>query len=221
MAHPFQQRRQPVPGFYFPPQLFVWHPVFVPVHPAHPVQNDRCTRVQINPNLAKGDLAKGQMISWDLWCPLDFAFHGLKSALKGKQHTGLSYSLLAESATTPPVPQLTIRISQFQYKGSVTVTAHRQYVTIGDVLKRLQSALQETVTPEELKAAEKAELNADVTATFMDRIRAHPNPGSTWQAAYRRGVKRIDFLLDHHHFDGFEVVDQKRMDHVELRLLVS
>ncbi|CCM05846.1 uncharacterized protein FIBRA_08082 [Fibroporia radiculosa] len=227
MSFPYRQTHRAsygVPGSssHHPQDHLLAHlypPLFVQIFPSYgspPVNHgDRRILVQVH-----AKLSKDRPISWDLWLPLSFALDAPEERTRSI-YAGLSPSLLVEPATTPSTNQLTLHIPDLQGWWSVPVTPHETpHVTTGDVLQSLYDTLHISITAEEWREVEDAEMDGEITASFIDRVRACATPGAQFQSIFRDGKKRIDLLTKNHFFYGLEVVNPRNVDDIELRLQV-
>ncbi|GJE98719.1 hypothetical protein PsYK624_149540 [Phanerochaete sordida] len=114
---------------------------------------------------------------------------------------------LAMPATTPPVVELKIIHPALPW--GINVTASRYYgnicVTVGDVLQQLYQALRFSVTPSEFNMMQQNKPHdaAAVSNAFEHRAQRAARYGGDER---RKGIRRVDFLMDRTQFAGFDVV---------------
>lgn len=112
---------------------------------------------------------------------------------------------LALPATTPPVARLEIRCTTLPWK--ITVEPSRYYnnvfVTVGDLMSELHTALRRQISREEFDMACKhnPEYRRHIEAAFERRVAR-----SRTHDERLKGIRRVDLLLDSVGFAGFEYV---------------
>ncbi|KAF7348968.1 hypothetical protein MVEN_01417700 [Mycena venus] len=113
---------------------------------------------------------------------------------------GLSSAGFLEPAVYPP--ELSITLTTPHLPWSIVVPAsNRRYVTVGDVLNAVYSALRVNVTPAEYSALGTQKLKGQATAAYRrryERLRGHR--GYTQEK--QQGMKRVDFLMGYNKFQG-------------------
>jgi hypothetical protein len=123
-------------------------------------------------------------------------------------HRPLSLHELSEPATFPPLPQMTIVSPHLSSSVVVLPTLPSDFVAVSDVLVTLQHFLDHAVT-----VAEYGSLLSK-GAAYEERI-AYSAHWQTKRYGTCKGVKRVDFLMNHHHFNGLSRVG----GHLELFIL--
>jgi hypothetical protein len=125
-------------------------------------------------------------------------------------HRPLSLHELSEPATCPPLPQMTIFSPHLSSSVVVLPTPPSEFVAVSDVLVTLQQFLDHVVTVTEYgNLLSKGGINA---------AHGHIAYSAHWQThevGTCKGIKRVDFLMDHHHFNGLSRVG----GHLELFIL--
>jgi hypothetical protein len=119
-------------------------------------------------------------------------------------HRQISLFALSELATTPPLPSMTIVSPDLPW--SITVvppSPHKanQFVTVSDVLVALHRTLGLAVTITELRNLPSADAVSRVIAAYERRVKEIADNKSR-EAMRRKGVKRVDFLMEHRRFLG-------------------
>lgn len=144
------------------------------------------SQVRIHPAL----VAPHTTLAWDMLAP--------PSSLP------LAPALLAEAATHPALPALTLICDILPWSIAIAPAPGRAVVSVGDVLHSLYRILRLSVSQVEL-----AYLHPDaqqrVHAAFHARYRLIRDE---WQRQEERakGVKRVDFLMDARRFAGLSIV---------------
>ncbi|EMD32235.1 hypothetical protein CERSUDRAFT_118876 [Gelatoporia subvermispora B] len=155
-------------------------------------------QVRIHPLLAPPPPGFSSALAWDLT-------RAPKSALRctsGAHPAPLDTAALAEPATHPPLPALTLICDILPWSITITPTPGAAWaqrgapcVTVGDVLHTVYSVLRLAVNPTELFHIP-PEARARVEGAFHRRCAA-AGPG---EAA--KGIKRVDFLVGANGFAG-------------------
>ncbi|KAH8105775.1 hypothetical protein DFH11DRAFT_1509818 [Phellopilus nigrolimitatus] len=133
---------------------------------------------------------------WDVRLPPEHA------RLASSPHSRIPSSVLAQPATSPPVPILRIACGLLPHR-AWAVEVHSSStrpggaVSVGDVLAALHAELRHRVAPAEWRAAPRAH-QARVAAAFYARVRAAADPAREQRA----GVRRVDWLLSSTVFVG-------------------
>ncbi|EED80725.1 predicted protein [Postia placenta Mad-698-R] len=136
----------------------------------------------VHPCLARGH----SVLSWDM--------------IREPYGLPLPPNILAESATQPPVPRLTVTIGS-GYPWRVDVEPRTSsYITVADVLHCIYRNLRSIVGSAEWDhPSTPAELKVRVSAAYHDRLRRYPDPDPR-----KAGIRRIDYLGDMRAFRGLE-----------------
>ncbi|KAJ7507439.1 hypothetical protein B0H11DRAFT_1705347 [Mycena galericulata] len=119
----------------------------------------------------------------------------------------LSPRVLAEPATSPPLPCVTILSDLFPWRISIYPSSSKPgaYVTVADVLHGLYRGLRHRVRKEELETISVPKpFIASVRQAFHNRcsrLARTVDPAAADSEA-RKGIRRIDFLLGNHMFTG-------------------
>ncbi|KAH9916022.1 uncharacterized protein B0H18DRAFT_1087395 [Fomitopsis serialis] len=115
----------------------------------------------------------------------------------------LNPALLAEPATHPGLPSLTIICDLLPW--SITITPTRSHVvSVGDVLHALYRMLRIAVSQTELGVLPPDTLTR-VHGAFHTRHKMLPDARSRAEEK-QKGVKRVDFLMDLRRFAGLSIV---------------
>jgi hypothetical protein len=119
-------------------------------------------------------------------------------------HRLLSLRTLAEPATNPPLPHMTVVSPHLPW--SITISPplpHKanKFVTVSDVLVTLHRALALTVTVTEYGNLPSEDAVVRVNAAWERRVKDITD-GRAREIERRKGVKRCDFLMDRHRFLG-------------------
>ncbi|KAH9836128.1 uncharacterized protein C8Q71DRAFT_760742 [Rhodofomes roseus] len=151
--------------------------------------------VMIHPVLA----APRTALAWDLILPPSAAnvptTYGSPSPLNP--------ALLAEPATHPGLPSLTIICDMLPW--SITITPSRtHFVSVGDVLHALYRMLRLAVTETEVGVLP-PDTRVRVHSAFHARHKMLPDARSRAEEK-QKGVKRVDFLMDLRRFAGLSIV---------------
>ncbi|EPS98262.1 hypothetical protein FOMPIDRAFT_59060 [Fomitopsis schrenkii] len=112
-------------------------------------------------------------------------------------------SLLAEPATHPGLPSLTVICDMLPWSVSIT-PARTHVVTVGDVLYALYRMLRIAVTETELGVLP-PETQTRVHTAFHTRHKMLADARARAEEK-QKGVKRVDFLLDFRRFAGLSIV---------------
>ncbi|KZT69116.1 hypothetical protein DAEQUDRAFT_636057, partial [Daedalea quercina L-15889] len=147
--------------------------------------------VMIHPALAAPHTA----LSWDLVSSPSAAMILSTSGMPSSLHP----SLLSEPATHPGLPSLTIICDMLPWSLSVT-PSRTHVVTVGDVLHTLYRMLRTAVTETELGVLP-SDTQMRVHSAFHARHKLLPDSRSRAEEK-RKGVKRVDFLMDLRRFAG-------------------
>jgi len=119
----------------------------------------------------------------------------------------LSSRVLAEPATTPALPCVTIVSELFPWRISIYPSSSKPgaFVTVADVLNGIYRGLRQQVRKEELE-------NISVPKPFIASVRqafysrcsrlARTVDPAAADSEARKGIRRIDFLLGNHMFAG-------------------
>ncbi|KAJ7228970.1 hypothetical protein GGX14DRAFT_416098 [Mycena pura] len=113
--------------------------------------------------------------------------------------------VLAEAATTPSLPCVTVVSDCFPWRIAVYPSSRKAgaYVTVADVLHTIYRELHRQVRPEELQSAPPRVVDAARLAHFSrcNRLAQAGDPVAAQSEAYK-GIRRIDFLQGRHKFSG-------------------
>ncbi|KAJ7499241.1 hypothetical protein FB451DRAFT_1204772 [Mycena latifolia] len=121
--------------------------------------------------------------------------------------SGLSPRVLAEPATTPPLPCVTISCDLFPWRVAIYPSSSKPgaYVTVADVLNGIYRDLRHRLRKEELATMSASQpFMASVHQTFYHRCNmlARAVDPAAADSEARKGIRRIDFLLGKHTFCG-------------------
>lgn len=107
---------------------------------------------------------------------------------------------LAEPATNPPIPVLTLQNDFLPWRCEIRAsTSH--YVTVEDVLTQLYRFLRTPGTREEFKAAPSQRVRDAIAEMYHNRcLRA--SSAEAYAEEQRKGLKRVDFLMGRTTFMG-------------------
>lgn len=107
---------------------------------------------------------------------------------------------LAEPATNPPIPVLSLQNDLLPWRCEIRAsTSH--YVTVEDVLVQLYRFLRIPGTREEFKAAPSQRIRDAISETYHNRcLRA--SSAEDYDEEKRKGLKRVDFLMGRTTFMG-------------------
>ncbi|TFY63875.1 hypothetical protein EVJ58_g2983 [Rhodofomes roseus] len=137
--------------------------------------------------------------------------HGTSSSRRRQQNVPTTYgspsplnpALLAEPATHPGLPSLTIICDMLPW--SITITPSRtHFVSVGDVLHALYRMLRLAVTETEVGVLP-PDTRVRVHSAFHARHKMLPDARSRAEEK-QKGVKRVDFLMDLRRFAGLSIV---------------
>lgn len=151
--------------------------------------------VMIHPALAAPHTA----LSWDLITSPSAATIPTAYGSPSPLHP----SLLAEPATHPGIPSLTVICDMLPWSVSIT-PARTHVVTVGDVLYALYRMLRIAVTETELGVLP-PETQTRVHTAFHARHKMLADARARAEEK-QKGVKRVDFLLDFRRFAGLSLV---------------
>lgn len=184
------------PQFAFAPLSPKYSPQFVPGSPlpfgSFPYV---AGHVMIHPSLA----APLTALSWDLITSPSAATVPTPPGSPSPLHP----SLLAEPATHPSLPSLTVICDMLPW--SVVITpARTHFVTVSDVLYALYRMLRTAVTETELSVLP-PETQTRVYTAFHARHKVLQDARARAEEK-QKGVKRVDFLLDFRRFAGLSIV---------------
>jgi hypothetical protein len=104
--------------------------------------------------------------------------------------------VLAEAATSPPQPHLTLSCTE-QLPWPIHIVAAHPHVgvTVGDVLHCLYSELRRSATEAEFRSLPTQAAQAFATKSYEDRCRRLASDPRAFAHEKSKGLKRVDFLL--------------------------
>ncbi|KAJ6567186.1 hypothetical protein DFH09DRAFT_918757 [Mycena vulgaris] len=118
---------------------------------------------------------------------------------------GLSSRVLAEPATTPPLPCVTISCDLWQFTIYPSSSKPGAFVTVADVLNGIYRDLRRPLRQDELDTLPVSQpFVASVRQAFYSRCSglARAIDPAAADSEARKGIRRIDFLLGNHMFGG-------------------
>ena len=115
-------------------------------------------------------------------------------------HYGIPRSALRERATSPPVQTLRIISPRFPWIITVFPSTYH-YLTINDVLDGIYRALRAGITHHEFNALPTDRDIRRVSRAYEERYRRIRSQRE-YQEEKSRGVRRVDFLMEHTKFRG-------------------
>ena len=115
----------------------------------------------------------------------------------------LSPTVLAESATNPPLPTLTIVHPYLPWPITITPSSGKPgaFITVSDVLRGIYHSLRLNVTPAEFKNLPSTEAQHRVNEAYRRRYKRITD-ARVYAEEKGKGLKRVDFLVDKHRFMG-------------------
>lgn len=113
--------------------------------------------------------------------------HGFRLAVQAPQ-------VLLESATSPPLPYLTIKSAALPWSVPISARKPDAFVTVGDVFDALRDELRRTVKRKEFEFETQAR-QEQISFAFYRRTNGDEN-------AYSAGLCRVDFLAGQNYFFG-------------------
>lgn len=125
-------------------------------------------------------------ISWDL--------RDRPSTITRHQYH-LSSHALGEPATSPPTDFLRIVMPGLPWSIKVYPAAHGAYVTVGDVVDAVYTALRTNVRSSEFAQLSSSRNQSSATAAYQERYRRHRASPQYYDEEKRSGMKRVDFLM--------------------------
>ncbi|KAF9460203.1 hypothetical protein BDZ94DRAFT_1266625 [Collybia nuda] len=118
-------------------------------------------------------------------------------------HLGLTPRILSDGATIPPTQSFTVMCNFLPWKMTIGPSSRKPdaIVTVADVLHGLYLALRLPVKSTEFET-EPPHSQRNITEAYNSRC-GRLGPGKGVEEELKKGVKRIDFLLERHRFLGF------------------
>ncbi|KAG2034089.1 hypothetical protein BDR03DRAFT_965796 [Suillus americanus] len=107
---------------------------------------------------------------------------------------------LAEPATNPPIPVLTLQNDFLPWRCEIRATTSH-CVTVEDVLTQLYRFLRIPGTREEYKAAPNQHVRDTIAETYHNRC-LRTSSAEAYAEEQRKGLKRVDFLMGRTTFMG-------------------
>ncbi|KAG1903046.1 uncharacterized protein F5891DRAFT_113694 [Suillus fuscotomentosus] len=107
---------------------------------------------------------------------------------------------LAEAATSPPIPVLSLQNDLLPWRCEIRASTCF-YVTVGDVLTQLYSFLRTPGTREEFKATPSQSIRDTISAVYRKRC-SRASSAEAYAEEQRKGLKRVDFLMGRTTFMG-------------------
>ncbi|KAG5639055.1 hypothetical protein H0H81_007313 [Sphagnurus paluster] len=118
-------------------------------------------------------------------------------------HQGIPQRVLAEPATKPALPSLTIVVPYLPW--TITVRPSRgTFVTVIDVLETVYNKLRTNVSAQEYHALPSEKDKRRVTSAYEQRYR-RIRSSREYEDEKRRGVRRVDFLMGYTRFMGISL----------------
>jgi hypothetical protein len=148
--------------------------------------------VQIHPLLAR--VSSSPPLIYDLTLPPNTAQCTNTHAPSSSARLPLPSYALAEAATNPPQPHLTLSCTHLPWPIHVGPQNPHVGVTVGDVLRCLSIELRRTATEAEYRALPTQAAQALATKSYQDRYRRHADR-KIYELEKSKGLKRVDFLL--------------------------
>jgi len=136
------------------------------------------------------------------------------STIKTPNHHSLSTRTFRESATTPPLPSLTIHSIRLPW--IIKVYANGPYVTLEDVFVSIYRSLRKNITSDEFNMLPSQDDQRRATRAYEERYR-RLHDARSYEDEKRGGMKRVDFLMGHTKFLGISN-SSSRQDAWELRV---
>ncbi|KAH9931039.1 hypothetical protein B0H21DRAFT_98191 [Amylocystis lapponica] len=160
-------------------------------------------QVSIHPVLAAPMFGYAPAFAWNMMFPPSTARPTSAGSLMSPASVR---GLLAEYATHPALPELTIICDLLPWSITVAPTesaswspSSRRLVTVGDVLHAIYRALRLPASSVEVGHLQ-YENRGRVDAAFFSRCGSISDPDQTIELS--KGVKRVDFLMEHRGFSG-------------------
>jgi len=112
--------------------------------------------------------------------------------------------LFDQPATTPPVASLVIRCKFLPWEMHVSPKKGAPFVTVGDIIDKVQTDLRLVVSPQELGMVYTggAQVKAGIESAYAQRVAR----AADRRAEEKRGLRRVDVLMGMVHFAGITAV---------------
>lgn len=116
-------------------------------------------------------------------------------------HPSLSPHRLAEPATEPPLPSLTIVCPHLPWRINVKARQQNGYITVADVMDGLYRALRLNSTEAEFKLLPSHDMKHRVNEAYKQRYR-RASDVTEYEHEKAQGLRRVDFLGGKNTFMG-------------------
>ncbi|KAJ7325861.1 hypothetical protein DFH08DRAFT_968504 [Mycena albidolilacea] len=119
--------------------------------------------------------------------------------------SGVSSAGLLEPAVYPPQAEITLATPHLPWQISVPAS-NKRFVTVADVLNTIYHTLRVNATSAEFEALRTDKLMRQVSAEYTKRCKRLRGYHGHKQEK-REGIKRVDFLMGYHQFQGIAPKD--------------